>query len=153
MVMVTATTPTLTPSTLLLKQFCSAVCSCWVDYLSTLVLVGSSAARSHHAVCLSAWWNCPHLCWSDVSMSVVARHWHQRWCQMRLFGDGGRRRQERGVNATISQKRDAHKRCQQQRGCNMQWQASAMKGQEGNATMMMQWRGMCAARWSNKEPS
>jgi hypothetical protein len=28
-----------------------------------------------------------------------------------FFGDGNRRRQERGVNTTISQKRDAQQRC------------------------------------------
>jgi hypothetical protein len=70
-----------------------------------------------------------------------------------LFGDGDKRRQERGVNTTISQKRDAQQRCKQQRRHNRQQQASRIKGQEGSATMMMQWRGMCAARWYNKEPS
>ncbi len=70
-----------------------------------------------------------------------------------LFGDGSRRRQERGVNTTISQKRDVQQRCKQQRRHNRQQQASGTKGQEGGATMMMQWRGMCAARWYNKEPS
>jgi hypothetical protein len=69
-----------------------------------------------------------------------------------LFGDGGGRRQEGGVNTTISQKRDLQRRCKRQRQRNRQRQASGMKGQEGGATMMMQWRGMCAARWYNKEP-
>jgi hypothetical protein len=70
-----------------------------------------------------------------------------------LFGDGGGRRQERGVNTTIRQKRDVQQRCKQQRWHNRQQQASGMKDQEGGAKMMMQWRGMCAARWSNNEPS
>jgi hypothetical protein len=70
-----------------------------------------------------------------------------------LFGDGGKRRKERGVNTTISQKRDAQQRCKQQRQHSRQGQASGTKGQEGGTTMMMQWRGMCAARWYNKEPS
>jgi hypothetical protein len=72
---------------------------------------------------------------------------------MCLFGDGGGRRQERGVNITISQKRDVQQRCQQLRQFNRQQQASTTKGQEGGATIMMQWRGMCAARWYNEEPS
>jgi hypothetical protein len=70
-----------------------------------------------------------------------------------LFCDSGRRRQERGVNTTIGQKRDAQQRCQQQIQCNRQQQASTKKGQAGGTTMMMQGRGMFAARWSNKEPS
>ncbi len=70
-----------------------------------------------------------------------------------LFGDGGRRRQKGVVYTRISQKRDTWQRCQQQRQCNRQQQAGAAKGKEDGATMMMQWRGMCAARWSNKEPS
>jgi hypothetical protein len=32
-----------------------------------------------------------------------------------LFGDGGGRRHKRGVNTTISQKRDVQQRCKQQR--------------------------------------
>ncbi len=37
-----------------------------------------------------------------------------------LFGDGSGRRQEEGVNTTISQKRDVQQRCQQQRQGNSQ---------------------------------
>jgi hypothetical protein len=66
-----------------------------------------------------------------------------------LFGDGGGRRQERGVNTTISQKRDVQQRCKRQRQHNRQQQARGTKGQEGGATILMQWRSMCAARWYN----
>ncbi len=52
-----------------------------------------------------------------------------------LFGDSGRRRQEGGVNTTISQMRDAQQRCQRQRQCNRQQHAGATKGQEGGATI------------------
>jgi hypothetical protein len=48
-----------------------------------------------------------------------------------LFGDGSGRRQERGVNTTISQKRDAQQRCKQQRLHNRQQQASGTKRPRG----------------------
>ncbi len=63
-----------------------------------------------------------------------------------LFGDDGGRRQEEGTNTTISQKRDPWRRCQQQRQLNRQQASSTMKGQEGSATMMMQWRGVSCAQ-------
>ncbi len=54
-----------------------------------------------------------------------------------LFGDSGGRRQERGVNTTISQKWQTQQRCKLQRQHNRQQQASATKGQEGSTTMMI----------------
>ncbi len=64
------------------SNFCSTVCSRWVDYLSTLALVAPFNACSHCAVCSSAWWQCPHLHRSNVPMPVVARCWHWHWCRM-----------------------------------------------------------------------
>jgi hypothetical protein len=51
-----------------------------------------------------------------------------------LAGDSGRRRQEGGVNTTISQKRDVRQRGHGQRQRNRQQPASKTKGREGGAT-------------------
>ncbi len=155
MATVTATMPTLMPSALPLEHFLLRRL-----LLLSRLLIYSSSCCTFRRLLLSR--RPPNSMTALPPLSLLWCHdaSHRETLMLTLVSDVSfwwrwreETGQERGVNTTISQKRDVQQRCQQQRQRNRQQQASATKGQEGGAKMMLQCKGMCAARWYNEEPS